>query len=135
MRCTLKVEWLNFLEGSLKTILGSPELAYKNMEWKDIPETAGVCLITVGDEPYYVGSTKKLQNRIKQLLTGNAKASSFKKGLVDSGECVNIEMAEQFLRQNAVVRRIEEKDMRTRVALKAYFTGVLFPKYGITEEH
>jgi predicted GIY-YIG superfamily endonuclease len=132
----IKANWLVFLEDSLRAILRSPTLAFTNMKPSDIPEITGVYLITVGDEPYYVGRTTNLRSRIyTQHLMGNADTSTFKKGLVDSGECLNLQATKEFLRQNAVLRWIEEKDMRTRGALEGYFTGVLFPKYGIAEEH
>lgn len=136
MSCTLDTVWLKFLEVSLKSILVSPGLAFENLKPSDLPKTAGVYLITIRDKPYYVGRAKNLQNRIhRNHLMGNTKASSFKNALIKSGECVSLQTAKQFLRRNAAVRWIEEENMRNRGALEGYFTGILFPKYGITEEH
>jgi hypothetical protein len=43
--------------------------------------------------------------------------------------------AKEFIRQNCLARWIEESDIRTRGAIEEYATGLLFPKYGIYEEH
>jgi len=66
---------------------------------------------------------------------GSLKNARLKKYLTEFRECANREEAKQFLKRFARVQWIEEEDMRTRGALEGYFTGVLFPKYGISAEH
>jgi hypothetical protein len=130
MRCTLNVDGLN---DSLKTIRGNTEIAFEDMKPPDLPETAGVYLITVGNEPYYVGYTINLCSGLyKEQLMGNIKAASLKRYLVRKGECRNLDEAKDFLRQKATVRWILEENMGNRYALRRYFRGVLHPKYGIT---
>jgi len=58
-----------------------------------------------------------------------------KKYLVDSGECSDMGTAKDFIRQNCLARWIEESDIRKRGAIEGYTMGLLFPKYGIYEEH
>jgi len=66
---------------------------------------------------------------------GSLANARLKKYLCTSGECADPEDAKRFLQKYASVQWIDEKDMRTRGALEGYFTAVLFPKYGIAEEH
>jgi hypothetical protein len=58
-----------------------------------------------------------------------------KKYLIDSGECIDISTAKDFIRSACIARWIEEADMRRRGAIEGYVTGRLIPKYGISEEH
>ncbi len=43
--------------------------------------------------------------------------------------------AKGFIRSACIARWIEEADIRKRGAIEGYVTGLLFPKYGIYEEH
>jgi hypothetical protein len=130
MRCTLN------LENSLRTILGSPELAFKNMGKSNLPETAGVYLIFAGKGLYYVGCTVNLYSGLySEQLMGNFRAATLKRHLFRKGKCRNLDEAKDFLLNNASVRWIEEGDMANRRDLKVYFTHVLFPKDGIVKEH
>ncbi len=128
--------WKNYLRSSLKAILKSTPLAFKNMKPTDIPKAAGVYLIITRKKPYYIGRTVNLRRRIyTNHLMGPPTTSRLKKYLIESGECANKQAAKKFLRKHAVVSWIEVEDMRIRGALEGYFTGVLFPKYGIFAEH
>ena len=129
-------KWQSYLKSSLKMILESPPLAFKNMKPSNLPKRAGVYLITVHNKPYYVGRSQNLRRRIyTNHLMGSLKNARLKKYLIEFRECANKEEAKQFLKRFARVQWIEEEDMRTRGALEGYFTGVLFPKYGISLEH
>lgn len=101
-----------------------------------LPKRAGVYLITIRNKPYYVGRSQNLRRRIyTNHLMGSLKNARLKTYLIEFGKCANREEAKQFLKRFAHVQWIEEEDMRTRGALEGYFTGVLFPKYGISAEH
>ncbi len=58
-----------------------------------------------------------------------------KKHLIDSGECIDIGAAKEFLKLHCQVRWIEQDGFRERGAIEGYATGLLFPKHGIYEEH
>lgn len=132
----MKTDWQKFLAGSLKAIQKNSGLAFKNMKPTDLPKAAGVYLIIARNKSYYVGRTVNLRRRIyTNHLMGPTTTARLKKYLIESGECANKQTAKQFLRKHAIVSWIEEKDMRIRGALEGYFTGVLFPKYGIAAEH
>ena len=83
-----------------------------------------------------MGRTVNLRRRLyTNHLMGPTSNSRLKKYLIESGECANQEDAKQFLKQFARVCWIEEEEMRVRGALEDYVTAVLFPKYGIFQEH
>ena len=58
-----------------------------------------------------------------------------KRYLIGSGECRNVKDAKEFIRSNCNIRWIEEKDSRRRGAIEGYAVGLLFPVYGIYQEH
>lgn len=134
-------KWRTFLRASLAKITKGPGLAFKDMIPSKLPKQAGVYLITVrrgrGKEiPYYAGRSKNLRQRLYgNHLMGPTSNARLKKYLVGSGECKNVKEAKQFIRQFAIARWIEESDVRKRGAIEGYITAVLFPKYGIYEEH
>ena len=66
---------------------------------------------------------------------GSLANARLKKYLISSGECKDISEAKDFIKKFCSVRWIEVEDIRERGALEGYFTGLLFPKHGIYEEH
>jgi hypothetical protein len=66
---------------------------------------------------------------------GSLANARLKKYLIGSGECKDIEKAKIFIRRKCYVRWFKEKDLRKRGSIEGYVTGVVFPKYGIYEEH
>jgi predicted GIY-YIG superfamily endonuclease len=124
-------------ERLLNKLLAQPPLRFADMKPSDLPlsKTAGVYLIAVRGESYYVGRTKNLRRRLPEHLNGPPQSARLKKYLVAAGECADWETAKQFLREHASVRRLEEPDMRQRYFLECYATAMLEPKYGISEEH
>jgi len=133
-------QWQKFLESTLKTLLESPAVTFAEMRRSKLPKKAGVYLITVinnGKEyPCYIGRTKDLGRRLyTNHLMGVKQNAPLKRYLTESGECRNLKKAKQFLRQFGRARWIEERSMRKRGAIEGYLTGVLFPKYGICQEH
>jgi len=123
-------------ERLLSKLLAQPLLRFKNMKPSDLPEQAGVYLITVRKKPYYIGRTKNLQRRLyNNHLMGPLVNARLQKYLIDSRECADRQAAKQFLRAHASVRWLEESGMRQRYFLECYFTAMLEPKYGISEEH
>jgi len=122
-------------ERLLNKLLAQPALRFENMKPSNLPEQAGVYLITVRNKPYYVGRSKNLRQRLyNSHLMGPPDVSRFKKYLIDAGECADRKAAKQFLREHASVRWLEEPDMRRRGFLEYYATAMLEPKYGIAEE-
>ena len=105
-----------------------------------LPQRAGVYVITARIEgvecPYYIGRTKNLRQRLYyNHLMGPLTNARLKKYLIEAKECSNREDAKQFIRTYCLARWIEEPDIRKRGAIEGYTTGLLFPKYGIYEEH
>jgi hypothetical protein len=58
-----------------------------------------------------------------------------KKYRIDSGECIDMQAAKDFIRSACVARWIEETDMRRGVAIEGHVTGLWILRYGISEEH
>jgi hypothetical protein len=133
-------EWFDYLAGALDQLINGEALAFNMMTPSKIPKRGGVYLISAkGEEleiPYYVGRSKNLRNRIyKNHLMGQLSNARLKKYLVMFNECRNPKEAKEFIRERCIVRWFFENDTRKRGAVEGYVTGVVFPKYGIYEEH
>jgi len=131
---------LRFLRGRFRDLLAAQPLHFTDLTPSKVPKTEGVYVISVlkgGSEiPYYVGRTKNLQQRLyTNHLMGSAAGARLKKHLVQAGECTDMAAAKAFLRAHCLVRWIEQVGHRERGAIEGYCTGLLFPKYGIYEEH
>jgi GIY-YIG catalytic domain len=131
---------LKFLRERLKTLLAAEPLRFSDLTPKKVPANSGVYVITAErrgiEYPYYVGRTKNLQQRLyNNHLMGPASNARLKKHLVDGGECIDMLGAKRLLREMCLVRWILQDGHRERGAVEGYVTGVLFPKYGIYEEH
>jgi len=131
---------LAFLRRRFQELVRAPVVPYSMLTPSKIPEQPGVYLITAvlaqKEQPYYVGRTKNLRERLyRNHLMGSPTNARLKKHMIDSGECVDVTAAKQFLRDFCAVRWIRQEGFRERGALEGYVTGLLFPKYGIYEEH
>lgn len=129
-----------FLEERLRELLKAPPVPYSTLTPSKIPIQPGVYLITAilgeTEHPYYVGRTKNLRERLyRNHLMGSPTNARLKKHMIDAGECVDLVAAKKFLRDSCVVRWIRQDGFRERGAVEGYVTGMLFPKYGIYEEH
>jgi len=130
------MKWKQYLRISLRKLLAKPTLLFRDMKPSDLPETKGVYVISAKNKFYYVGRTKNFRQRIyNNHLMGPLTNARLKKYLIISGECTNKQAAKQFLRKHASVQWLEQEDMRTRAFLECYFTAILTPKHGISEEH
>ncbi len=137
-------EWITFLEQSLNDLLSKDVLLFKNLKPSMLTEDAAIYLLTYtqgieAEIPYYVGRTKNLRRRIyTNHLMGSTTNARLKKYLI-ADEAANLILdpatAKTHIRDFCGVRWINHNDTRIRGALEGYFTGVLFPKYGIAEEH
>lgn len=114
-------------------------VAFADLVPSKVPVVGGVCLKTArpdGPEAYYVGRSKNLRRPIytNHLMSplGNAR---LKKYLINTSECADLSAAKRFIRDCCFVRWLEESDIRKRGTIEGYVTGLLFPKYGIYEEH
>jgi hypothetical protein len=137
---TITKAQLIFLRKRFAKMIGTPAVPYTTLTPKLIPESPGVYVITANirrkEHPYYVGRTKNLRRRIyNNHLMGPFTNARLKKHLVDSEECADIDDAKRFLRAHCFVRWIEQIGFKERGAVEGYVTGLLFPKYGIYEEH
>jgi len=133
-------DWDRFLRRSLKELLSRPPVKFTEMTPSMLPQVAGVYLITKlgrGTEtPYYIGRTKNIRQRLySHHLMGSLASAQLKKYLIDSQVCSTIEEAKDFMLSNCAARWIEEADYRKRGAIESYCTSILFPEYGIDEEH
>lgn len=131
---------LKSVKVKFRQMLNAGRIAFSGLTPSKVPTAPGVYVITAlkyGLEyPYYVGRTTNLQQRIyTNHLMGPLSNAQLKKHLIDSGECVDIADAKAFIRQYCVVRWVEQEGFRERGALEGYATALLFPKYGIYEEH
>lgn len=133
-------QWVRFVQGAYKQLLATEPVPFASLVPSQIPKEAGVYLITSRksgtEEPYYVGRSKNLRQRLyRNHLMGHLTNARLKKYLISSGECADLITAKQFIRSHCVARWIQEKDIRKRGAIEGYVTGMLFPKHGIYEEH
>lgn len=133
-------DWDSFLVNSLEQLLSQPPLRFSQMTPASLPQTAGVYLITKMEDsveiPYYVGRTKNMRQRLyNNHLMGSLANARLKKHLIDNQVCSNIDEAKDFIQRHCVARWVEEEDYRRRGAIENYCTAILFPKYGIDEEH
>ena len=131
---------MNFLKHTYEALINSKPIAFKELTPSKIPEVGGVYVITAkkgsNEEVYYIGRSKKLRRRIyTNHLMGPVTNARLKRYLVSSKECRNVQDAKDFIKKYCLVRWIEEDDIRRRGAIEGYATGLLFPKYGIYEEH
>lgn len=133
-------EWAHFLSSALEKLVNRPPLRFLEMTPNSLPKTAGVYLITGienGEEiPYYIGRSKNLRQRLyNNHLMGPLTNARLKKYLIGDGVCSNIQAAKEFILRNCAARWIEEENYRRRGAIEGSCTSILFPKYGIDEEH
>ena len=132
--------WLEYLETSFGSLINRKAIRFNDLKPLMIPEVGGVYLITAKfgrkEEPYYIGRSQKLRRRLyTNHLMGPVTNARLKRYLISSGECKDVIEAKGFIKKYCSVRWIEEPDIRNRGALEGYFTGLLFPKHGIYEEH
>lgn len=132
--------WLKFLEDSYNKLISISPLYFHDLIPSLVPDIPGVYLITAvidgSEQPYYIGRSKNLRQRLyNNHLMGPRSNARLKKYLVDFEECSDMKEAKDFIRQNCLARWIAESDTRKRGAIEGYVTGLLFPKYGIYEEH
>lgn len=131
---------LAFLNKKFNALLAAEAMPFAVLTPSKVPESEGVYVISAMTKsteiPYYVGRTKNLRQRLyTNHLMGSAAGARLKKHLVSAGECSDMAAAKAFLRQHCRVRWIEQSGHRERGAIEGYCTGLLFPKYGIYEEH
>jgi hypothetical protein len=132
--------WLEYLQKSYMQLLSAIPIPFSKLTPSAVPKTSGVYLITAQLEgqhfPYYVGRSKNLKQRLyNNHLMGPLTNARLKKYLINFGECGSLDEAKKFIRACCWARWIEEPDIRIRGAIEGYVTGMLFPKYGIYEEH
>ena len=132
--------WLKYLDTCYEFILNAEAIPFDRVTPSMIPDAGGVYLITANIEgrevPYYIGRSKTLRSRIYiSHLMGSTNSAPLKKYLISSGECKDVQEAKKFIKKYCMVRWIIEEDSRKRGAIEGYTTGLLFPKYGIYEEH
>jgi predicted GIY-YIG superfamily endonuclease len=133
-------QWIIFLQEKYTDLCDCKPITFRDIVPSQIPEVAGVYLITARKStkeiPYYIGRTKNLRQRIyNNHLMGPFTNARLKKYLVNYRECKDINKAKIFIKNNCLVRWIEEPSIRNRNAIEGYATGLLSPKYGMYEEH
>ena len=132
--------WLHFITRRYEELLNSQPIPFQELVPSRIPQVAGVYLITARksrqEVPYYIGRTINLRRRLyTNHLMGSVANARLKRYLIGSGECRGVADAKEFIKNYCYVRWIEENDSRRRGAIEGYAVGLLFPKYGIYQEH
>ena len=135
--------WQETLNNKLRSLMNQTVISFAEITPSKLPVESGVYLISIdqnGKEvALYVGRTKNLQQRIyNNHLMGGLSNARLKKYLINDPRLKSIfnkELAKEYIRKRCRVRWIFEKDYQKRGAYEGYFTGVLFPKYGISIEH
>lgn len=135
--------WLDFLSDRYEELVSCKRIPFILLKPRMMPEVPGVYLITARNSRYeyiyYIGRTKNLRQRVYQNhLMGGLSTARLKKYLIKDIELTGVKDkydAKEYIKANCYVRWIEENDMRNRAAIEGYTTGLLFPKYGMYEEH
>ena len=132
--------WLHFITRRYEELLSSQPVPFQKLVPSGIPQVEGVYLITARkgkqEVPYYIGRTINLRRRLyTNHLMGPVANARLKRYLIGSGECTDVADAKQFIKDYCYVRWIEESNSRRRGAIEGYTIGLLFPKYGIYQEH
>ena len=132
--------WLGFIRDKYNELINCAPISFKDIVPSMIPQVGGVYLITARkshyEVPYYIGRSMNLRRRIyTNHLMGPVANARLKHYLIGSGECRDVVDAKEFIRNNCSVRWLEEKDSRRRGAIEGYAVGLLFPVYGIYQEH
>ena len=130
----------DFLRKKYEELISAQFIKFSELTPSKVPIAEGVYVITKKygsrELPYYVGRTKNLRQRLyNNHLMGPPSNARLKKHLVAHEECSNHAEAKAFLRKKCRVRWILQKGFKERGAIEGYVTGLLFPKYGIYEEH
>jgi hypothetical protein len=134
------VSWLYFITKRYDELLNSQPVPFQELVPSRIPQVAGVYLITARksrqEVPYYIGRTINLRRRLyTNHLMGPVANARLKRYLIGSGECKDVADAKRVIRDYCYVRWLEENNSRRRGAIEGYAVGLLFPKYGIYQEH
>lgn len=132
--------WLSFLSEKYEALINSKAISFRELVPSMIPQIEGIYLITARksryEVPYYIGRSINLRRRIyTNHLMGSVANARLKRYLIASGECKDVVDAKNFIRNNCNVRWIEESNVRQRGAIEGYAMGLLFPEYGIYQEH
>ena len=132
--------WPLFLSQVLEQLVGSAPLRFSEMKPSLLPSSAGVYLITNltgGEEiPWYVGRTTNIRRRLySNHLMGPLTNARLKKYLIDDRACGSKDEAKRIIAACCAARWVEEPDYRKRGAIEGYCTAMLFPTYGIEQEH
>lgn len=135
--------WKDFLNTRSTSLLTMEPVFYQNITPSVLPINSGVYLISETIEnievPLYVGRTKNLRERIyTNHLMGGLSNARLKNYIIkdELHPCYdNITEAKNYIRTNCFVRWVFEEDFRKRGAIEGYVTAIIFPKYGIYEEH
>jgi hypothetical protein len=132
-------------------LLDSRRIRFLDIKDMDVPETAGIYVITTmldgsdaGDDleaeesVWYVGQAGNLRRRIcRNHLNGSENNSRFKKYLIADGQCTNRVTAKAFISRKCFVRWLESTDdngpwtAKKLGSLEYYVIATLEPKYGI----
>lgn len=126
-----------FMKGKLEELSQAKELFFADFKPSLLPELAGVyCIYHNNNRPFYVGRTKNLRQRLyNNHLMGPLSNARLKKYLIDNNVVNDKVEAKDFIKENCKVKWIYENDYRKRGAIEGYFTAILFPDFGIDEEH
>lgn len=136
-------EWRDYLNSSLNQILLMEKISYNNIRYSTLPQQKGIYIISEMLEGVelvlYIGRSKNLRNRIyTNHLHGSITNARLKKYIINDSTHIcfeNLAMSKKYIKEKCYVRWLFEDDFRKRGALEGYFTAMLFPKYGIAEEH
>ena len=133
------VLWMSKLWHGLHELMTAAPVSFSDLTPAKVPVKTGVYLVMgdegEGEEPYYIGRSGNLQERLyRNHLMGNEQASSLKKHVIADGRATDKEEAKQFLQRHCTARWIEVEEPRSCSALEAFCTAILTPKYNIKEE-
>ncbi len=119
----------------LLVLVSNSQLAFDGSLRGALPEEGGVYRVfekgCMWQNSLYVGTTKtrSLRERVYQQLMGDRIASTLKKKLIDSGQCVDEDAAKTYLQSKCLVQCAVIADKKLRILFEHFAISVLKPQY------
>ena len=118
----------------LNAMINGPLVPFTDETLKELPRTGGVYRIIEGssndNKTLYVGQSKDLRKRnYRNHYHGPNRRSTFRRKLLVSAECQNVDEIQEYLSSKCFLQYIEIDDKREKQLFEHYAIAALRPKY------
>jgi excinuclease UvrABC nuclease subunit len=119
---------------SLQELLSSTQLSFDENLAKALPRRGGVYRIFEKSADWqnsiYAGESDNLKRRIyNNHLMGHRSNSTFRRKLIDSGQCADENAVKEYLKDLCLVQFIVVKDKAERAQFEHFMIAILKPKF------